>query len=361
MPSTIIGPGTVSGYSLASSGGGGGDSTVTPPSPTSQSVASGVNLSAVTFGAFTDPDGIIASYQLVTTNATGGASWSGSGLGAYTPSSSAGDSGTISLNAKDTAGNIVATALHTYDRASSGGLTDVLNLDFTDVTTTGGVALGDNTIAFEGSDTTVEAYWTRISGGNGTVTPTNGVGLVFDGGSDTSSLNTLSFDLDPLFASYTASDVRTYQYVVHVVMTNLVYPSSNNSLFLIGLNRGTTATHNQGIARMIYVEDAGDGVNEETRARKNTSNSAIQSTTAIKTSRVISLILTQGAIVQVMDTAGTTPPTPLPGAASTLMIGSDAVGLAVVNSAYQQNGLRCFVTSGDTADFTITRILVQRF
>ena len=51
--------------------GGGGDSTVTPPSPTSESVASGSNFSAKTFGSFTDPDGIIASYQAVTTNTTG--------------------------------------------------------------------------------------------------------------------------------------------------------------------------------------------------------------------------------------------------------------------------------------------------
>jgi len=245
--------------------------------------------------------------------------------------------------------------------ASAGGLTDVLDLDFTDVTTSGGVSNGNNTIAFQSSDTTVEAYWTRITGGNGTVTPTNGVGLVFDGGSDTSSLNTLSFHLDPLFASYTVEDVRTNQYVVHVVMTSLVFPSAGNSSFLIGLNRGSTTNHNSGIARMIYVEDAADGVNEKTKARKNGSNSTLQATTAIKTSRVISLILTQGEIVEAMDTAGTTPPTPLPGAATTLMIGSDDVALAAADCAYQRNGLRCFITSVDTADFTITRMLVQRF
>jgi len=245
--------------------------------------------------------------------------------------------------------------------ASAGGLTDVLDLNFLDVTTAAGVSNGNNTIAFQSSDTTVEAYWSRITGGNGTVTPTNGVGLVFDGGSDTSSLNTLSFDLDPLFASYTVTDVRTNQYVVHVVMTSLVFPSAGNSSFLIGLNRGSTTNHNSGIARMIFVEDAGDGSNEKTKARKNGSNSTLQSTTAIKTSRVISLILTQGEIVEAMDTAGTTPPTPLPGAAGTLMIGSDDVALAAADCAYQRNGLRCFITSVDTADFTITRLLVQRF
>ena len=243
---------------------------------------------------------------------------------------------------------------------SAGGWVDLVDLDFTDVTTASSLALGATTLSFQSSGATVDVFWSRFSGGDGTVTPTNSTGLVFDGGTDTSSSNTLSFDIDPLLSSYTVADVRTHQYAVHVVMTGIVYPSSNNSLFLVGLNRGTTTSHNSGIARMIYVEDAGDGVNEETRARKNTSNSAIQSTTAIKTQRVITLILTMGQIVQVMDTSGTTPPTPTPGGAGTLMIGADAVGLASSGAAYQDNGLRCFVTSSDTTNFTVTRLLVQR-
>ena len=202
--------------------------------------------------------------------------------------------------------------------------------------------------------------WSTYSGGNGTVTQTAGTGMVFDGGSDTSSGNTLSIDVDPLLASYTVEDVRKHQYAVHVVITGLSYPSSNNSLIFVGLNQGTNVSHNSGIARMFFAEDAGDGTNEEIRVRRNTSSSAIQATTAIKTSRVITLILTGGEIVEVMDTSGTTPPTPAPGASGTLMVGADSVGLAQAAPDYQNNGLRAFICSGDTADFTLTRLLVQR-
>ena len=91
-------------------------SAVEPPAPTSQATASGVNFTAKTFAAFTDTGSVIASYAAVTTNADGSASWSGSGLGAYTATSAAGNSGTLSLNALNAAGDIVATAVHTYDR-----------------------------------------------------------------------------------------------------------------------------------------------------------------------------------------------------------------------------------------------------
>ena len=90
----------------------------TPPSPTSESTASGVNFAAKTFGSFTDPRSAIDNYQAVTTNSTGSTSWSGSGLGPYTATSTDGDAGTLSLNARDSNNNILATAVHTYDRAS---------------------------------------------------------------------------------------------------------------------------------------------------------------------------------------------------------------------------------------------------
>jgi hypothetical protein len=245
--------------------------------------------------------------------------------------------------------------------AGSGGAAswvDLVDLDWTTVANASALSIGSHTLTV--SSKSVDVDWSAYSGGNGTVTPTNGVGMVFDGGTDTSATVTLSVDLDPLFASYTVEDVRNYQYAVHVVITNLVYPSANNSAVFCGLNRGSTISHNSGIARMIYVEDANDGTNERTRVRRNTSASSIQSTTAIKTSRVFTLILTGGEVVEVMDTSGTTPPTPAPGASGTVMIGADSVGLAQAAPDYQANGLRCFVSAGDAADFTLTRILVQR-
>jgi len=236
--------------------------------------------------------------------------------------------------------------------------TDLLDLDFTTVSTVGALSVGSHTIAVSGKSVGMD--WSVYSGGNGTVTPTSSTGMVFDGGSDTSAGNTLSLNVAPLLESYTVEDVRKHQYAVHLVLNGLTYPSAGNSLFFAGLNQGTNITHNSGIARMFFAEDAGDGANEEVRVRRNTSSSAIQATTAIKTSRVITLILTGGEVVEAMDTAGTTPPTPAPGASGTLMVGSDSVGLAQAAPDYQGNGLRAFVCSGDTADFTLTRLLVQR-
>ena len=131
MPAyTIPGPGAASGYSQPSGGGGGSDSIVTPPSPTSQSVAAGGSLSAKTFGSFTDPDGVINNYVSAVTNAVGSASVSGSGLGAYTFAGTAdGNSGTLSLTARNAANESLATATHSFSIGSpSGGVTALLDI-----------------------------------------------------------------------------------------------------------------------------------------------------------------------------------------------------------------------------------------
>lgn len=113
--------------SLATMGGSEGGSGapafsgVVAPDPTSESVAAGGSLSPKTFGAFTDPNGLIdpSNYNAVTTNADGSASWSGSGLGAYTPTDTDGDSGTLALQARDADDNVLATAYHSYARGAA--------------------------------------------------------------------------------------------------------------------------------------------------------------------------------------------------------------------------------------------------
>ena len=95
--------------------------------------------------------------------------------------------------------------------------------------------------------------------------------------------------------------------------------------------------------------------------RSNTSNSSVLATTAIKTSRVLTYILLGGVIVEVMDTSGTTPPTPLPGGSGTITVGGDATGLNGTSPIYQANGLNAYFGAGDQADATLTRLLVQRF
>tara|TARA_R100001224_G_scaffold81062_1_gene50930 strand:- start:66 stop:1076 length:1011 start_codon:yes stop_codon:yes gene_type:complete len=203
------------GPSYPSEAVGGGDSTVTPPSPTSESVASGSNFSAKTFGSFTDPDGIIASYQAVTTNSTGSTSWSGSGLGAYTATSSAGDAGTLSLNAKDSSGNIVATAIHSYERAAaaSGGLTSLL--DWSSASESFGSGAGSYTIG--GLSVTLSF--------NGTSGPSSlglSSGVLTFTGNASSNQGYLVIDL--------GEDLDDGAFVVYVSCENVSHDGSNASI-----------------------------------------------------------------------------------------------------------------------------------
>ena len=181
-----------------------------------------------------------------------------------------------------------------------------------------------------------------------------------DGGSGSGTV-TASFDIDALLASYTRADVSKHIYVVHLVVTNVVYPNAGNSDIFTGLNKGNNTTHNAGEARGFFITDDGGNGDEEIRVRSNTSNSSILATTTIKTSRVFTYILLGGAIVEVMDTSGTTPPTPLPGGSGTITVGGDAVGLNDTTPIYQGDGLNCYFGAGDKTTAKLTRILVQRF
>ncbi len=106
------------GLGCATSSGGG--AAVQPPSPTTQSVSVGGSPSAKTFSAFTDSDGLIASYSAAMVNVVGTSSTSGSGLGAYTFSgTSGGDSFVLRLNALSSGGQVLATAVHAVGIAAA--------------------------------------------------------------------------------------------------------------------------------------------------------------------------------------------------------------------------------------------------
>ena len=126
-------------------GTGGSVDPVEPPAPASESVAAGGSLAAVTFSAFTDTGGRIASYSATRTNVVGSGTISGSGLGPYTISGTAdGEVIAIELDALDSGGDILATAAYTGAIAASGGGASLEeNIDTTglsdyDFTTTGG-------------------------------------------------------------------------------------------------------------------------------------------------------------------------------------------------------------------------------
>lgn len=164
--------------------GSGSIDAATPPADTSESVAAGVGLGAKTFSAFTgDGASSIASYQVANVQASGSCTWSGSGLGPYTPSDSDGDSGTLYLDAKDSSGNVLGRAVHSYDRAAAAGgaaWTTVWEVDFTtditDLTVTRG---GGDTTLYEADGTTPKAvvgFADRIAGAGGSLVCTSAAG-----------------------------------------------------------------------------------------------------------------------------------------------------------------------------------------
>ena len=159
----------------ASGGPQGGGGSTTPPSPpaaTSEAVAEDGSPSAKTFGAFTDPDGVITSYQSTLTNVVGSTTVSGTGLGPYTFSGSAnGDSFVLELDAKDASANVVATAVHAVDVAptSTGPalqtLVDISGVTSYDFLTTGGSGgsggQGDHTVGGITCDVVLQSFGVR--------------------------------------------------------------------------------------------------------------------------------------------------------------------------------------------------------
>jgi len=118
--------------------------TVTPPAPTATSTASGGTPPDKTFGAFSDPEGVIASYDGTLKVIAGTPSLtSGSGLGAYAVAATDGDAWVLYLDAKNAAGDIVSTAVHGARVASGAAWTDLADLDYTglDVASIGDAAV----------------------------------------------------------------------------------------------------------------------------------------------------------------------------------------------------------------------------
>jgi hypothetical protein len=128
--STTFAPGTSSGYSLPGGGSTPAPAPVQPPLATSEDVALGGTPTPWTFGAFSDPDGQIAGYQARIENSNGTTSIaSGAGLGAYAVTGFAnGNAYTLYLDALDTLGNILATAIRSVriTPATTGGAWEVV-------------------------------------------------------------------------------------------------------------------------------------------------------------------------------------------------------------------------------------------
>lgn len=329
---------------------------VDPPAPTSESTTTGTNFAVKTFDSFTDPDGRIHSYSLTIVNARGTASWSGSGLGPYTPTSSDGDAGSLVLDALDSQSAVIASAVHTYDRASatSGGSWGTLyDLDMTTVTNAGPFTSGTQTFTVTGD--TLEVVAQRISSNTGLVQGINGTGLLIDSVNNANSFNAC-LNLSQLFPSYGISSITPGPVAFHVVLGSLNFTEDVGDGWMAGLN--STTSHNSGNMRGFR----GYSVTGSTMSmvlRYGGTDTGVVTTVSIPSSMVITLILWYGQIVQVQYTSGNAPPTP--GTGTVYMAGGSAIAANSSSLDYGTSPIYCILNMTAGSSVVLKRVLVQRW
>jgi len=342
--------------------------TVEAPVPASSAVSVGGSFSTVTFGAFSDPSSFIDSYSASTLNVNLSATVSGSGLGPYTISGAVdGDFLVITLDALNEGGKVLTSAVWSgaIEKPSGGASwVDLADFDFTDITTASSLTVNaSTTLTFQSSSDTIDVYFSKAGGAaDATATPTNGTGLVMDGGTDTVSQAVASFDISGVLSAYTYQDVCAHTYAIHFVMEDADFSYAPGFSGLIGGVNSSATTWTTGDARSIVCESLSGGTTERAYMRFRTTNSGnVIASQTILTDRVITVIILGGQIVQMMITSGTTPPTPEPGASTTFMNGGNVAGYNTLSRVYQVSGLRGFVCTLDGGSFNLTRILVQRW
>jgi hypothetical protein len=143
---------------------------VTPPAAQSQTQPQGGSFAAVTFGAFTDSGGRIASYSASRTNVVGSGTISGSGLGPYSFSGTAdGEVITVELDALDASANVLATAVFTGSIAGAPPSSELLQTwDFRTADT--GALSGSGNITSGGGATVIVGYNVFVQTGSPTAT-----------------------------------------------------------------------------------------------------------------------------------------------------------------------------------------------
>ena len=223
----------------------------------------------------------------------------------------------------------------------------VKDIDATTVTNAGPHTSGTNTYTF-GSDT-IDVTATRNSSA-GDVEAVNGTGVVV---TDAGGTMTSAWAITDVISGFDREYLLSAPLAIHFVLSVNNSTSSTNGP-AVGVNK--TTTHNSGNFRGMWGQWASAST-ENRKYRVNASNTTWDTITP-RTNRVITAIITGGEIVELMDTDGTTPPTPSPGGTAE-MIGSNAVG--VNDSAATYENLYFIVNAAFNCDITVTRILVQRW
>jgi len=211
---------------------GGGSTPVTPPAAQSQDVAEGGSFSAVTFGAFTDSGGRIASYSASKTNVVGSGNISGSGLGPYTFSGTAdGEVITVELDALDGSGNVLATAVFTGSIAGAPPSSELLQTwDFRTADT--GTLSGSGNITKNSGADVIVGYNVFVQSGSPTATTDITAAGLRVNRSNANSVSGIALDLSGVLGL--CDDARdTLLFFVH-------FAAISNTSMLINTNANVT-------------------------------------------------------------------------------------------------------------------------
>lgn len=343
-------------------GGGATTYDVSPPAATTEATAAGVALANKTFSSFTGADaGSIDGYTARTVNAAGATSWSGTGLGAYTPSGGAdGDAGVLALDAT-IGGVVVATALHDYTRAAAGSssLETLVTWDFT-TADTAVLSTGANTITTDTGGTDVVAvnvYTQTSSVVSESYDVTNGTGLEVSR-ADGDSIGGIAFSLTDVLA---ACDVTRDTLIASVRMVSVSGTGETSQFFIWSLTDQGSSISNSPTRGMMAIVKGASNVDTEVR----------EFTTGATTAKVADMGTTFDAsgfaIVEVMNnavragwsSAGTLPARSsmtLGGAGS----GSESVAVPPPSPAWTWFTMAQNPKSGGTMAFTIESITWYR-
>jgi hypothetical protein len=335
---------------------------VVAPSSTSQSVAAGGSPSAKTFGAFTDADGLIASYQSVIEQVTGTVSATGTGLGPYTYSGAAdGEAFVHMLLAKDAEGNTLATAVHGVDIASpsTGAQWTVgaVDIDFTTADTLSGINSGTLAVTTgSGATALCSIVVDPDSSAVHTVGVTNGTGVVLIGPNATGRV-TAAIDLDALL-SVSAEDLLGKVYCVQMACADIVDTASGSSIrWAVGSQTDVATSVSDGLRLARTTASTATW-----QTMTNGVATAWGSAVTTPTQTVVTLYIVGGSIVcGRFDDGTSTLPAPgltdmAAGTARRVAVNAAAAG---TGTRYTGSALYAMASPGGVAEVVITRLRVS--
>lgn len=347
------------------SGGGSGYPALVAPVVTEgviQREASGTTTAAVNVGASSGGAGGPYTYSAVSLDAPGGSSAAVSGTvpGALSVTGLGDDEAVVlSGTVTDPTTSQVVSWQHTVDVAASGGggggasWVDIEDVDATTVANSGPHTSGVQTFSFT-DYASVSVTASRVSPNTGNIEAVNGTGIVVTGiGNGSMRAGVLLTDI---LTAYDREYALGGAIAVHVVY-EVVWGAATGNGPIIGLNN--IVSHNSGKLRGYRGSyDNSDG-SEDQQVRSNTSNPTFNTLTTAATAGVVTTILHAGEIVELMWTAGSTPPTPAPGASGTEMVGGGSVGVQASTIGYDP--LYSVITATLACTITVKRILIQRY